>query len=72
MAKLETLKVCQIVFFFSALNFFMHMFARSLVCMQNIEEIQLKPWEELIIQRMHYQPLFTRYSRRKMAKLETQ
>ena len=59
MAKLETLKVCQ-TFFFSALNFFMHMFARSLVCMQNIEEIQLKLCEELFTQRMHYQPLFTR------------
>ena len=50
----------------------MHMLTRSLVCMQNIEEIQLNLWKKLITQRMHYQPLFTRYSRRKMAKLETQ
>ena len=26
----------------------MHMFTRSLMCMQNTEEIQLKLWEELI------------------------
>ena len=25
----------------------MHMFTRSLMCMQNTEEIQLKLWEEL-------------------------
>ena len=36
----------------------MHMFTRSLMCMQNTEEIQLRLWEELITQSMHYQPLF--------------
>ena len=31
----------------------MHMFTRSLVCMQNTEEVQLKLGEELITQSMH-------------------
>ena len=40
----------------------MHMFIMSLVCMQNTEEIQLKLWEELITQIMHYQPVFIKCS----------
>ena len=32
----------------------MHMFTRSLMCMQNTEEIQLKLWEELITQNSHF------------------
>ena len=60
----ETLQVCQKTFFFSASNFFKHILTRSLVCMLNIEEIQLKLWKELITQRKHYQPLYTRYSQR--------
>ena len=38
----------------------MHMFTRSLMCTQNTEEIQLKLWEELITQSMHYQLLVFR------------
>ena len=41
------------------------MFTRSLMCMQNAEEIQLKLWEESITQSMHYQPLFIKSGLRK-------
>ena len=48
----------------------MHMFIRSLVRMQNTEEIQLKLWEELITQIMHYQPVFIKCSLQKMSKVQ--
>ena len=70
MAKLETSKFDK-KHFFLASNFFMHMFTRSLVCMQNTEEIQLKLIEELITQIMHYQPVFIKCSFQKMSKFKT-
>ena len=56
---------------FSASNFFTHIFNMHVTHTQNIKEIQYKLCEELITQSMQYQPVFTRYSRRKMAKLKT-
>ena len=43
----------------------------SVTYLQNAEKIQWKLLDELISQCMHYQPLFTKCSRRKMAKLKT-
>ena len=43
----------------------------SVTYLQNDEKIQWKLLKELISQSMHFQPLFTRSSRRKMAKLKT-
>ena len=43
----------------------------SVTYLQNAEKIQWQLWEELISQSVHYQPLFTRYSHQKMAKLKT-
>ena len=48
----------------------MHMFTRPLMCTQNTEEIQLKLWEELITQSMHYQPLFIKSGLQKMSKFK--
>ena len=55
---------------FSASNSFMHIFHMSATYLQSVEKIQWKLLEELISQSMHYQPLFTRCSYRKMAKLK--
>ena len=55
---------------FSVSNFFMHIFNMSATYLQSVEKIQWKLWEELISQSMHYQPLFTRCSYHKMAKLK--
>ena len=41
MAKLKTLKVCQKIFF-SASNFFMHIFNMSVIYQQSVEKIQWK------------------------------
>ena len=56
---------------FSASNFFMHIFNMSVTYLQSVEQIQWKLQEELISQSMHYQPIFTACSYRKMAKLKT-
>ena len=67
--NLKTLEVCQKIFF-SASNFFMHIFIMSVTYLQSVEDLQWKFYEELISQSMHYQPLFTRCSRHKVAKLK--
>ena len=48
----------------------MHIFNMSATYLQSVEKIQWKRQKELISQSMHYQPLFTRCSHRKMAKLK--
>ena len=53
--------------FFSASTFFMHIFNMSVTYLQTVEKIQWKLLEELISQSIHCQPLFIKYSRRKMA-----
>ena len=68
MAKLNPVSLSKNIL--STWNFFMHMFTRSLMCMQNTEEIQLKLWEELITQSMHYQPLFIKSGFQKMSKVK--
>ena len=49
----------------------MHIFNMSVTYLQNAEKIQWRLYEELISQSMHYQQLFTRSSRWKMAMLKT-
>ena len=46
----------------------MHIFNKSVTYLQIVGKIQRKLLEELISRRMHCQPLFIKYSRRKMAK----
>ena len=69
MSKFKTLSFYQ-KNIFSASNFFMHMFTRSLVSMQNIEKDPIKLWEELITQSMHYQPLFIKCSCQKTSRVQ--
>ena len=68
-AKLKTLSVCPNIF--SASNFFMHIFDRTLKCMQTIDGIPRIHYEELISQRMHYQLFCTRCRFWKMAMFKT-
>ena len=49
----------------------MHIFIMSVTYLQSAEKIQWKFLEELISQRMPYQPSFTWCSHLKMAKLKT-
>ena len=49
----------------------MHIFNMAGTYLQSVETIQWKLLEEMISQSMHYQPLFTRCSCRKMASLKT-
>ena len=53
---------------FSASNFVMHIFSMSETYLQIVEKIQWKLLEDLILQSMHCQPLFIKYSCQKMAK----
>ena len=55
---------------FSASNFFMHIFNMFVTYLPSVEKIHWKLQEELISQSMHYQPLFSRCSHRKRAKLK--
>ena len=48
----------------------MDIFNMSVTYLQNAEKIRWKLLEELISHSMHYQPLFTMCSRRKLAKLK--
>ena len=66
-------KPCQFVKknIFSAPNFFMHILSISVTYLQSVKKIQWKPKEELISQSIHYQPLFTWCSCRKIAKFKT-
>ena len=44
--------------------------SKDILWKHSAEKIQWKLQEESISQTMHYQPLFTMYNRRKMAKLK--
>ena len=48
----------------------MHIFNLPVTYLQSVVTIQWKLYEELISQSIHYQPLFTRCSHPKMAKLK--
>ena len=48
----------------------MHIFNMYVTYLQNAEKIQWKLQEELVSQRMPFQTLFTRSSRRKMAEVK--
>ena len=69
MAKFKTLLVCQKICFQQETSLCTS--STCLTYLQIVEKMQWKLWkEELISQNMHYQPLFTRSSRQKMAKLK--
>ena len=66
LAKLKIVCIYQNVFL--SLNFHMHISTMSVKYLQGIKKIQWRILEELILQSMHYQPLFNMYNGREMTK----